>query len=265
MRIILVLDDQISMKKSDDFRAGRLPAGRISSENAAENLLRAGFDVMVYDGRGSDGRVEFVDDPSSAATELTARINRRYRPVGNEPPVECDVLLDLKWFDDEDYGRRLLDALFTRTESMDIRLVIVWSNYTDPAVRNRFRSQFEIPPGNVLDRAANDPNGTLLVERFSAGQPRVPAKIVRCSEGTETRIHGSVIGIGNASKGPFKDRFGEDKEGVRFPVSVNGGLVMNVGLESLIELPDSNWEVITVSHAAPSLGVLELREVDRRT
>ena len=156
---ILVLDDQLAARDEK----GHLPAGRNRSESMFELLKAEGFDAVLYDGRGKDG-VSELQKGRFAAMELVRRLVEEYPGTSEELPLPCNVILDLKWFDDEDYGRELLAALM-EDRSVIVGKVVVWSVITDRVVRRKFFEQFEVPPEQVLDRGVTPESRILSLFR----------------------------------------------------------------------------------------------------
>ena len=145
---VLVLDDQLSA--ADE--AGVLQAGRNRSEHLYELIIESGHDAMLYDGRAANGMSE-LESGREAAEEIVRRLVSKFPTTSEEQPIECQIVLDLKWFDDEDYGRQILENL-TDCKILSVGKVVIWSVITDKSVRRRFLTQFEVPADHVLDRAA---------------------------------------------------------------------------------------------------------------
>lgn len=146
-KYVLVLDDELV----PGAEPGVLPAGRNRSELLFEGLRKAGFNAVLYDGRGGfDGKKE-LRDVSEAAAELLDRLKKEWS-VDDKYGVTTDVVLDLMWFEDESYGaellRRINDSHIIRT-----RRVIVWSKIAGKKTQIDFAKEFEVPAEYVRDRA----------------------------------------------------------------------------------------------------------------
>lgn len=149
--IYIVLDDCIA---SIGLK-GLLPAGKNGSEEIANSLIRllnGPQDVVLYDGRDASG-TKALKAPAGAAQELARRLLTRYGSDGMSIRLDCCICLDVKWFDDMEYGIQLL-RLLSKNPLFKIRKVIVLSLYTDSVIGRQFQSEFNIPKDNMLVRGA---------------------------------------------------------------------------------------------------------------
>ena len=224
------------------------------------DCLERGFHVLIYDGRAPDGIEEYVDDPDAAASELTGRILRRF-PISEErQSVECDVLLDLRWFDDDDYGRKLLSALAEKPE-ISVGRIVVWSVVTDRAVRRRFFDQFEVAPDDVLDRGKTDREA--VPARFRRARAVPEKEIVRCEENSDLELSGIALSISEMTMGEYEREANKLSHGRMVLFRGDNITDRYVGLESTIALGDEKWEVITVSQPQSSRSIVDSEKVRR--
>lgn len=141
--LILVLDDDVC----SPWEPGELPAGKNRSELLNLRLREEGWRTLLFDGRDLAGKQM---DAGQSARELERQVGI-YAAEEGVRQVECDVILDLRWFNDETYGGRLLDEL-RKSPLIRVTNVLVLSVITDSMVRRQFIVQYGISRDSIFDR-----------------------------------------------------------------------------------------------------------------
>jgi hypothetical protein len=157
--VILVLDDEIGMRFV--YQGEHDPANK--PEKACVELSKRGADVLPFNGRTIDVfyQVHTLYDPARCAQEVLSR----FRISERLPMRQPNVVLDLDWWGQPDFGERLLVELWSQWPE-GFGKIVVFSGHFSSHDRDLFRQKHEVRRVHFLDKGALDKNLSALIRAF---------------------------------------------------------------------------------------------------
>lgn len=157
--VIFVLDDEIGLPfvYQGEYDPNSKP------EKACVKLSERGADVLPFNGRTIDefNKVHTLYDPARCAEELLSRFRLSERLPMRQP----NVVLDLDWWGQPDFGERLLVELWNRWPQ-GLGRIVVFSGHFTSHDRDLFRQRHEVRKVHFLDKGALDANLSALIRAF---------------------------------------------------------------------------------------------------